>query len=135
MEGITMNEITDRSWKDAFLPKEHRQGEVIAVGSLAAGVGLFITSMLVILVIGLVAGALVLIEKVANNVLVEDDRDEIQVAGAAAPREEVDAMETILVLEPIAAMEPASEMEPVVAMEPASEAEPFPAMEPLRAVA
>jgi hypothetical protein len=99
LEEIAMKWITDGSWKDAFLPAESRPGQAIAVGSLAAGIGLFITSMLVILVVGLVAGALVLIEKVANNVLGDSDRDEIPVAAASAAREETNVMEPIREME------------------------------------
>jgi hypothetical protein len=68
-----MNRAMDGSWKERLFPSQSGSSEAMAAGSLAAGVGLFVLSMLMVLAVGFVAGALVLIEKVARNVMRKDD--------------------------------------------------------------
>jgi hypothetical protein len=68
-----MKRTMDGAWKERLFPSGSGSSEAMAAGSLAAGVGLFVLSMLMVLAVGFVAGALVLIEKVAHNVMRKDD--------------------------------------------------------------
>ena len=70
-----MNGIMDLFPKEKLLGVEGAPKEMMAAGSLAAGVGLFVMSFLVILAVGFFAGALVLMEKLARNVLREDEEE------------------------------------------------------------
>jgi hypothetical protein len=74
-----MKRLTDGAWKEMLFPADSKPGEIIAAGSLAAAIGLFVTSVLMMLAVGFVAGALVLIEKVARNVLGTGDDPELEV--------------------------------------------------------
>jgi hypothetical protein len=74
-----MKRLTDGTWKEMLFPADKGPGEIIAAGSLAAAVGLFVTSVLMMLAVGFVAGALVLIEKVARAVFDTDAHEELEV--------------------------------------------------------
>ena len=81
-----MKRILNEAWKEAFSPSGSRPGEMMAAGSLIAGIGLFVMSVLMVLAVGFFAGALVLIEKVAQNVMGVGEHQELEVIPVVARR-------------------------------------------------
>lgn len=88
-----MNGTMDAASAGGLLPAEGQPKEMMAAGSLVAGVGLFIVSVIVVLAVGFVAGALVLIENIAGQILGKDQDADVEPARAVMPQQGIAEVE------------------------------------------
>ena len=83
-----MNRFMDALPTGGLFSAEGKPKEMIAAGSLVAGVGLFVLSVLVVLAVGFFAGALVMIENVARGILgKEEEEPEVEQVRMVMPRQ------------------------------------------------
>ena len=83
-----MNRIMDALPTGGLLPVQGQPKEMVAAGSLVAGIGLFVLSVLVVLAVGFFAGALVMTENVARYVLGKEEEPEAEPA-LVAPKQTI----------------------------------------------